>query len=100
MYWEMMDHDCRPKRQMLEHIHSLLQWEDGSVGCVDYPSESDLRFLYCACSISWILKDWSGMDQIKAVQYIQECVGYDGGIALLPGQESHGGSTFCGTAAF
>lgn len=86
------------KNDILQHVQSLQQ-ADGSFSCVDYPSESDLRFLYCACVVCWIINDWSGMNQDKAEEFIRNCQGYDGGIALVPGQEGHGGSTFCGTAA-
>jgi len=58
-----------------------------------------LRFVYCACAISHILNDWSGVDIDRAVQYIQACRTWDGAISLIPGQESHGGSTFCGVAS-
>lgn len=32
--------------------------------------EADMRFLYCACAISYILDDWSGVDVDRAVNYI------------------------------
>lgn len=76
-----------------------LQREDGSFQCVSHGSEHDMRFLYCACAISHMLGDWSGVDQEKAVAFIQSCRSWDGAIALIPGQEGHGGSTFCGIAA-
>lgn len=62
-------------------------------------SENDLRFLYCACAISHILDDWSGINKDMAVAYIQSCRSWDGGIGLINEQEGHGGSTFCGVAA-
>jgi geranylgeranyl transferase type-1 subunit beta len=77
----------------------LLQQDDGSFQAVAIGSECDARFLYCACSISHMLDDWSGVDTTKAVDFVKSCRGYDGGIALIAGQEGHGGSTFCGTAA-
>ncbi len=58
-----------------------------------------MRFLYCACCISYMLNDWSGIDVNAAVTYIQSCRSYDGAISLLPGQEGHGGSTFCAIAS-
>ena len=86
------------KQVLIEHLRSL-QRDDGSFGCVEYPSEQDLRFLYCACAISYYINDWSGINVNRAAEYIQSCLAYDGGIALVPGQEGHGGSTFCGLAA-
>ena len=58
-----------------------------------------MRFLYCACVISYLLNDWSGVDIPKAVNYIRSCRSWDGAISLIPGQEGHGGSTFCGIAS-
>jgi geranylgeranyl transferase type-1 subunit beta len=55
-------------------------------------SENDLRFIYCACAISHIIKDWNGVDIDEAVKYIRSCRAWDGAISLIPGQESHGGS--------
>jgi geranylgeranyl transferase type-1 subunit beta len=72
-----------------------LQLEDGSFACIAVGSEHDMRFLYCACCISHMLNDWRGINVEKAVQYISACRSFDGAIALLPGQEGHGGSTFC-----
>jgi geranylgeranyl transferase type-1 subunit beta len=86
------------KEKLIEHLKSL-QRDDGSFGCVQDPSEQDLRFLYCACAISYYMNDWSGINVKRATEYIQSCRAYDGGIALVPGQEGHGGSTFCGLAA-
>jgi geranylgeranyl transferase type-1 subunit beta len=54
---------------------------------------------YCACVISHVLGDWSAVNKDEALDFIQSCVAYDGGISLIPGQEGHGGSTFCGVAA-
>ena len=31
-----------------------------------------MRFLYCACCISYILKDWTGVDKDLATKYIKE----------------------------
>lgn len=34
-------------------------------------SENDIRFIYCAASICYMLDDWSGMDTRKAIEYIK-----------------------------
>lgn len=34
-------------------------------------SENDIRFIYCAASICYMLDDWSGMDTRKAIEYIR-----------------------------
>jgi geranylgeranyl transferase type-1 subunit beta len=62
-------------------------------------SESDLRFLYCACCICHMLQDWGHISKTKAVSYIRSCRSWDGAFALIPGQEGHGGSTFCAIAS-
>lgn len=82
-------------------IRSLrqLQRENGSFSSSFDHSESDMRFLYCACAISYILDDWSGIDQDLAVKYIKESAGYEYGFGQGPGQESHGGSTYCAIAS-
>jgi len=108
----------RVDRQAILATLPKLQRSDGSFQCVvmettapsndnnnndnnNYSSEHDLRFLYCACSISHMLQDWSGIDQDRAVHYIQQCRNpIDGSFALVPGgQEGHGGSTFCAVAS-
>eukprot|EP01121_Diplochlamys_sp_Union-15-3_P020740 TRINITY_DN8172_c0_g1_i1.p1 TRINITY_DN8172_c0_g1~~TRINITY_DN8172_c0_g1_i1.p1 ORF type:complete len:308 (-),score=38.50 TRINITY_DN8172_c0_g1_i1:37-960(-) len=86
------------KKAILEAM-KLLQQENGSYSPVAGGSESDMRFVYCACSISYILNDWSGIDKEKAVKYIKSSQSYDYGIGQGPGQESHGGSTYCAIAS-
>ena len=34
-------------------------------------SEDDMRFMYCASCVCYILNDWSGMDVDKAVNFIK-----------------------------
>ncbi|KAJ9539929.1 hypothetical protein OSB04_026435 [Centaurea solstitialis] len=76
-----------------------LQQPDGSFMPIHSGAETDLRFVYCAAVISSMLDDWSGMDKEKAKNYILSCQSYDGGFGLLPGQESHGGATYCAVAS-
>ena len=33
--------------------------------------ENDMRFIYCACCISYILDDWQGINVEKATEYIR-----------------------------
>jgi geranylgeranyl transferase type-1 subunit beta len=65
------------------------QCADGSFSATRSGSESDMRFLYCACAISHMLGDWSGVDKLKAKAYIDVCTTYEGGIALVPGTYVH-----------
>ncbi|GMI03528.1 hypothetical protein TrLO_g6367 [Triparma laevis f. longispina] len=73
-------------------------------------SESDMRFNYCALTIERILwkilhpstpyngKDDTYINKTALVEFIKKSKGYDGGLALMPEQESHGGSFFTGLA--
>ena len=58
-------------------------------------SEEDVRFLYCACCISTMLEDWSGVDKEKAIEYLLNCQDYAGGFGWATGTESHSGLTYC-----
>ena len=78
---------------------SSLQQEDGRFVAHHSGGESDCRFLYCACAIAFMLggvKDSVNMVTIQ--RYVRSCLSYDGGIGLVPGQESHGGSTYTALA--
>ncbi|XP_043566978.1 geranylgeranyl transferase type-1 subunit beta [Chiloscyllium plagiosum] len=76
-----------------------LQLEDGSFYAVPEGSENDMRFVYCAACICYMLNDWSGMNTQKAIEYIRKSMSYDSGLAQGAGLESHGGSTFCAIAS-
>lgn len=76
-----------------------LQQPDGSFMPIKTGAEMDLRFIYCAAAICFMLGDWSGMDKETAKDYIVNCQSYDGGFGLIPGSESHGGATYCAVAS-
>ncbi|GAB2286695.1 hypothetical protein Dimus_021089, partial [Dionaea muscipula] len=76
-----------------------LQRHDGSFIPIHIGAEADLRFVYCAAAISYMLDDWSGVDKEKAKDYVTNCQSYDGGFGLNPGLESHGGGTYCAIAS-
>lgn len=86
------------KKSLIEGVKAC-QNPDGSFTAMITGSESDMRFLYCACCVSYILDEWSGIDLPKAVDYILKSISYDGAIGQGPGLESHGGSTFCAIAS-
>lgn len=75
-----------------------LQTDEGNFSATLSGCESDMRFVYCAACISYILNDWSGFDIEKATDYVIKSIGYDYGIAQCPELESHGGTTFCALA--
>ncbi|KAJ3015671.1 UNVERIFIED_CONTAM: Geranylgeranyl transferase type-1 subunit beta [Siphonaria sp. JEL0065] len=62
-------------------------------------TESDMRFLFAACAISYLLNDFRGVNTDLAVKYIVQSKTYENAFAQGPGQESHGGSTYCAIAA-
>jgi len=67
-----------------------LQQPDGSFMPTHIGAEKDLRFVYCAAAICSMLDDWTGMNKLKAKEYIFNCQSYDGGFGMVPGSESHG----------
>ncbi|XP_006612654.1 geranylgeranyl transferase type-1 subunit beta isoform X2 [Apis dorsata] len=86
------------KKSIIEGMRAC-QNPDGSFTAIITGCESDMRFLYCACCISIILNDWSGIDKTKAIDYILKSISYDGAMGQGPGLESHGGSTYCAVAS-
>jgi geranylgeranyl transferase type-1 subunit beta len=53
-------------------------------------TEEDLRFLYCACVVSKLIDDFSGINIDNAVQHILNCQSYDTSFSHEPGLEGHG----------
>ncbi|XP_059549831.1 geranylgeranyl transferase type-1 subunit beta isoform X2 [Myotis daubentonii] len=99
---DMLDSlDVVNKDDIIEWIYSLqvLPTEDSDFCAVPEGSENDMRFVYCASCICYMLNNWSGMDMKKAINYIRRSMSYDNGLAQGAGLESHGGSTFCGIAS-
>jgi len=71
------------------------QLENGSFRCLPDESETDVRFLYCACAISEIINDWDGINLGKATEYALTLQSYDYTFGWDEGSESHGGLNFC-----
>jgi geranylgeranyl transferase type-1 subunit beta len=88
----------RVNRKAILSALRKLQQEDGCFSSTS-DSESDMRFLFCASAISTFLNDWSGMDVEKARKYIVGAMGFDFAYGQSPGEESHGGSTYCAIAS-
>ena len=61
---------CASQRARCPHS---LRWCRPSFNCVCVGSESDVRFAYCACAISYMLNDWRGVDVEKATAWILKC---------------------------
>lgn len=47
-------------------------------------SENDMRFVYCASCICYMLDNWSGMDMKKAIDYIRRSMVSVHKMLLLP----------------
>ncbi|PAV59412.1 hypothetical protein WR25_03533 [Diploscapter pachys] len=75
------------------------QKEDGCFWGQGLDSESDMRFVYCAAAICHILADDSAIVWQRLGEFIKSSRNYDGGIGQGPGDESHGGSSYCAIAS-
>ncbi|KAJ2782375.1 geranylgeranyl transferase type-1 subunit beta [Coemansia javaensis] len=82
-------------------VAALRQLQQPSGTFAPHPgtTELDPRFIYCACAVSAILGDWSGVDRDAATRYILGCCSYDGGMTQAPFHESHGGHLYCCVAS-
>ncbi len=90
----------RVNRDAIKVSLAALQDEQGKFVATFAGSESDMRFVYCACVISVMLGfDENVFNADKAVKFIMSCYNYDGGFGLLPGQESHGGACYTAIAS-
>ncbi|VVC96985.1 geranylgeranyl transferase type-1 subunit beta [Leptidea sinapis] len=85
------------RKAIIDGVRAL-QTEEGNFSATLSGCESDMRFVYCAACISYMLNDWSGFNIKRATDYIIKSIGYDFGIAQCPELESHGGTTFCALA--
>ncbi|KAA0195197.1 hypothetical protein HAZT_HAZT011024 [Hyalella azteca] len=86
------------KPAVLRHVSSL-QCSNGSFLSNSGGSENDLRFVYCAAVVCYLLGDMTAIDVPAALRYVADCLGYAGSLGQGALQESHGGSTYCGVAA-
>jgi len=85
--------------------HSLTKWQlqDGSFCCVhglsSLDSESDIRFVYCAASICYVLDLWDAVNVERMMGFITASQTYDRAFGMGPQTESHGGCTYCALAS-
>ncbi|KAG7156320.1 geranylgeranyl transferase type-1 subunit beta-like [Homarus americanus] len=85
------------RKAVLAHVASL-QCRDGSFFSTRGGSENDMRFMYCAATICYILQDFSAININTAVQYIINSMSYEGAMGQGIYLESHGGSSYCAIA--
>ncbi|CAK4081325.1 unnamed protein product [Aphanomyces euteiches] len=87
------------KRAIVGALKHLQNPVTGGFMASSLGTEEDIRFVYCACAISHILNDWSGVDRDGVVRYVNACATYEGGFGGFPGLEAQGGYTFCAIAS-
>lgn len=61
--------------------------------------ESDVRGSYCALSVAVLCNIMDEEITRGCAEWICKCQTYEGGIGASPGEEAHGGYTFCGFAS-
>ncbi len=62
------------KAAIISSLRELQNKGSGSFSSVRYGSEEDMRFVFCACAISYLLNDWSGIDLPAMVRFINSCI--------------------------
>lgn len=82
------------KDRIMKDLKSL-QNPNGSFKSHHLGSESDVRFSFCAAAICVMLGTNGEIDTEAAVNYVLDCQTYEGGFAHEPGDEAHGGATYC-----
>ncbi|KAF9937594.1 Geranylgeranyl transferase type-1 subunit beta [Mortierella alpina] len=85
------------KEPILRALRKLQQPNGSFVPCLT-DCESDLRFTFCAAAVSYMLNDWSGINQTTMLQYIRDCQTYEQGFSQSPHQEAQGGPSYCAVA--
>ena len=86
------------KSQIIESIRGQIN-EDGSVNSHPNGVESDMRFVYCACAVCYILDDWEGINKDLIERFILDCQTYEANFGLSVGMEGHGGATYCAVSS-
>jgi len=61
--------------------------------------EADVRGSYTALAVASLCNLWTDELVEGAAEFVASCQTYEGGIGATPGEEAHGGYTFCGLAA-
>ncbi|CUA67607.1 geranylgeranyl transferase type-1 subunit beta [Rhizoctonia solani] len=86
-------------RPALLQLVASRQNVDGSFSAVPHDTVGDLRALYTAFVICYLLDDWTRIDVPGALSFINRCRSYEGGYGQSPDQEAHGGTTYCALAS-
>ena len=67
--------------------------------CMHDDGECDVRGAYTAVAVASLCNLLDDEMRSGTAEWIQRCQTYEGGIGATPGEEAHGGYTFCGLAA-
>lgn len=87
------------KRQIIDGL-KYYQTAEGKIRCMTEDTEDDVRFMYWAAAIHYILINIDGIqeepsfDVDKLVEFITQCASYDGAFGWNPHCESHSGLTY------
>ncbi|KAH0788388.1 geranylgeranyl transferase type-1 subunit beta-like protein [Histomonas meleagridis] len=84
--------------RVMEFVKSL-QLPNGSFKGHHLGSEDDVRFVFCAAFLTKVFGTEKEIDVEKSIEYLLDCQTYEGGFAHQPGDEAHGGATYCAIAA-
>jgi len=82
-------------------LHAFLRrmkQPDGSFSMHD-DGECDVRGVYTALAVASITNLLDDELRAGAAEWVASCQTFEGGIGATPGEEAHGGYTFCGLAA-
>lgn len=71
---------------------------DGSF-CMHLDGEADVRATYCALTVAHLCDILTPELTRGTDVFVLSCQSHEGGFAGQPGNETHGGYTFCGAAA-
>jgi len=85
-------------RPALRRFLIRMKAADGSFRMHD-DGEADVRGSYCALSVATLTDVLDDQVSSGAAGWLCMCQTYEGGIGATPGEEAHGGYTFCGLAA-
>ncbi|XP_031628291.1 geranylgeranyl transferase type-1 subunit beta isoform X2 [Contarinia nasturtii] len=86
------------RKAIIEGV-AAVQRDDGSFSASVEGNEHDMRFVYCAAAICYMLDDWGTVNKQLMANYIKSSIRYDCGVSQHYEMESHGGTTFCAIAA-
>ena len=86
-------------RESIARAVGNLQNKDGSFLSARDGGECDMRYVYCACCVCFMINDWRFVDMDKISEFVLKSVSFDFAIGQGPFLEGHGGSTFCGLAS-